>query len=452
MGRNRRHIRMRARAAAGVVRRSASSLAKGTAALLGQIEVRTAGAVFGWLVGVVAFALVFPVWVTGGLMALALVSATIWGSHRRLRATVWAIVFVALTTATAYLVSSSNLLSSNASSDQGSVASWRPVALGLDAKLEAKNRTYGHEWATTLDADGNDELQFKLTIRNTRPTPSPKMIVRIVASGPESHPRLVGLGFGSYQYGPFVPGPQVKVIPQSQGLDRFHGEELMLGNPFSAAPGLESLGGYTLEETEGENESGFEWMVPPIPAHRTLAISFLGSYWTPDSAVLDAGPIVKMKNLTRGESDYKTTVAAKSGDRLSVGIELHNSGFREMDVFGRVAISAHDHGRFGWIAMYVTEVFERSRELGHGTVNSSAGRPITLTVLPGTTELVGPKTRCSKESRSPLPDGIDEGGVDLGAIGGFRPRDPCLGSELTRVLKFEAGVRALNIPRAGSRP
>jgi len=452
MGRNRRHIRRRIRAAADIARRSASSLAKGTATLLGQIEVRTAGAVFGWLVGVVAFALVFPIWVTGGLLALALVSATIWGSHRRLRAAVWAIVFVALTTTTAYLVSSLNLLNSDASSGKGSVASWRPIALGLDAKLEAKNRTYGHEWATTLDADGNDELQFRLTIRNTRPTPSPTMIVRIVASGPESHPRLVGLEFGNYQYGPFAPGPQVKVIPQSQGLNRFYGEELVLGNPSSTAPELESLGGYTLEETEDENESGFEWMVPSIPAHRTLAIGFLGSYGTPDSAVLDAGPIVKMKNLTHGEGAYKTTVAAKSGDRLSVGIELHNSGFREMDFFGRVGISAHDHGRFDRIAMHVTEAFEHTRELGHGTVNSSTGQPIALTVLPGTTELVGPRTKCSKERRSPLPDGIDEGGVDLGAIGGFQPRDPCLGSELTRVLEFEAVVGALKTNRADSRP
>jgi hypothetical protein len=61
-----------------------------------RIDFRIAGVIFGWLVGVAAFALAFPVWLTITLALAALVSAMIWRSHRRGRASARAIAAVAI--------------------------------------------------------------------------------------------------------------------------------------------------------------------------------------------------------------------------------------------------------------------------------------------------------------------------------------------------------------------
>src|SRR5205085_5696015 len=140
-----------------------------------------------------------------------------------------------------------------------------------------------------------------------------------------------------------------------------------------------------------ENDSGFEWRVPSIPAHREITIGFLGSYWTPESSQLD-GSSLDVKNLTRGEAGYSTAIAAAPGDELSVGVVLHNSGFRDLNAFGRIEIKPRDGGRFDQITMYVTETSERERELGQGLVNSATDQPIDLRVRPGTTQLLTPKT------------------------------------------------------------
>jgi hypothetical protein len=64
-----------------------------------------------------------------------------------------------------------------------------------------------------------------------------------------------------------------------------------------------------------------------------------------------------------------------------------------------------------------------------------------LKVQPATTELIHPTTKCSKEKKEPLPDGIAEGGIDIGAVGGWVARDPCHGSEFDRYVLFKADVR-----------
>jgi hypothetical protein len=405
-----------------------------------RIDLRTAGVIFGWLVGVAAFALAFSVWLTIALAMISLAAAMIWSSRRRGRASAWAIAGVMTVGTVTYLAFSFGPLASDTVESTAADARWVPVALGLDARLEAKNNTYGNRWATKLEADGNDDLQFKLVIRNTGSIASPEMIARLFASGPESHSRMVAMQFGSSEYGPFSPGPEVQVIPQSNGLYRFNGDELVLGAPSPEATPLESLGGWVPRSEE--NDSGFEWRVPSIPAHGEITIGFLASYWTPESSNLD-GASLDVKNVTRGEADYSTAIAAAPGDELSVGAVLHNSGFRSLGVFGRVDFGIRDHGRFDLITIYATESLGRERELGQGLVNSSTGQPIALQIRQGTTQLITPKTHCSKEAHSPLPDGVAVGGIDLGSIGGFRPRDPCSGVEFTRMLEFKVDVRKL---------
>ncbi len=312
-----------------------------------------------------------------------------------------------------------------------------PIALGLDAALEVKNLNFGREWGSRIEADGNDQLRFKFLVRNSRPKPSPQMITRIYVSPSDSELRTIAFSFGDSEYGPFIPGPRIQVVPQSNGLYTFHNEELKVGYPPSTATRLRSLGGFMVKRGQ-EWATGYEWVIPSIPANRTLSIGFFGSFWTPETSQLSGGPVVRMKNLTEGQDEYATTVSVRPGDVIAIGGMLDNGGFRETRVLSRFALSPRHAGRFFRIRLYASEVFGRNRELGYGTVNSAEGRPMALRVVPGTTELVGPKTDCSEETRAPLPDGIAQGGVDVGSIGGFRPRDPCHGTEFTRIVTFKA--------------
>jgi hypothetical protein len=54
--------------------------------------------------------------------------------------------------------------------------------------------------------------------------------------------------------------------------------------------------------------------------------------------------------------------------------------------------------------------------------------------------VVNVKTKCAKDKKEPLPDGIAEGGIDIGVVGGWLPRDPCRGEEFDRCVGFTLDV------------
>jgi len=396
-------------------------------------NLRVAAAVFAWLAGVIAFALVSPLWVTASLAAAALAAAAIRASPHRLRVCLVAVPVVVGIGGACYLASVARETSAATRS-----VHWVPLALGLDAALEAKDQTFGKHWGRSIHADANDNLRFKLRIRNSSATRSPRLTARLYA-GPGQMTRIVAVSFRESEYGPFTSGPRVKVLAQSNGLDEFQEEGLRLEDPPRQPVPLESTavsyplgtGGFSLRRY---------WTVPPIAPHHQLVVGLRGSYWTPQSSQIDGGSIVEMKNIDGGDRKYLTTAAAKAGDRLDVGVRLHNSGFRSSGVFARLSITTHPRRAFDRITVFVADGFSSERKLGYGTVNSETGQPIELAVQPGTTELVGPKTDCSPETRLPLADGVAEGGLELGGIGGFHPRDPCHSQEFDRWLVFKARV------------
>jgi len=106
-----------------------------------------------------------------------------------------------------------------------------------------------------------------------------------------------------------------------------------------------------------------------------------------------------------------------------------------------VASRPHQSAGYMTVTLYGAQVYARPMSLSTAIINQSGSAPLSsLTVLSGTTQYWSMQTACSKGHVAQLPDGIAEGGLDVGPIGGFRPRDPCAGAEFTRFVTFEAVV------------
>jgi hypothetical protein len=82
-------------------------------------------------------------------------------------------------------------------------------------------------------------------------------------------PRVIAFSFGLGVDGPFTSGPEVNVIAQSNGLDKFHTMKLQFGEPSFTGPQIEALP-VRRAGPPAEWNSGEEYAIPSIPAHGKL--------------------------------------------------------------------------------------------------------------------------------------------------------------------------------------
>jgi hypothetical protein len=404
----------------------------------GRINWRVVLAALLALTAIISFAAQLPLWITATTVAVAIgVGILHAGDYRR---TLIAIVLPTLIVVggLAYLLAHND---SGQAAAAHRVAPWVAVGPGLEASLEAKNLTYKPAWASTIEADGYDELQFRLIVKNRGATPSSPRIIRLTASekGETYSPRVISATFGRARRGPFELGPEVKVIPQSNGVADFHANTLVFGKPSKGATHLTGLGDFL----PWTNLSwAYEYELPAISAHSSLLITVLGSFNTPEEEPqLVGGPILEFKNLHETDHRYGTTAAARPGDTLSAAALLSNPSFRSTNAQVWVHFRSHNHGMYEEVGLDARDTFEKAaRELGHGLVNAEPGRPIRLQIVPGTTEVKSAGGKCSEEKSESLPDGITEGGIEVKEIGGFKPRDPCSGGEFAKWLFFQLKV------------
>jgi hypothetical protein len=430
-GRLVRHVRQVGVRVAGLLRTGA-----------GAFNLAVAAAVLVWLAAAITFFLSLPYWISMTTVAAALGVGFAHAAKFRLGPSLVVALCIVAVGIASYAVGHNGDDSAKGPQTAPLVA----VLGGVHASLEVKNETFGRNWGRTIGADGNDELQFRLVIKNPGPTPSYPLVIRILARENSEEPREIDICFARSESGPFEEGPIVKVVPQSNGLGEFSSWRPQIGFPSPVATRLASLGGQEWD-TQGSRYQAEDYTVPALSAHQRLVITFSGSFLAPDSAQIDGGSL-QLKNLSGHQGDYEAVTAAWPGDLIQAYYMLHNSGFRSTNVFARVRMASHEAGLFEWVSVYVRENGGVERELGHGVVNASGDEPIELSVLPGTTELRAADTECSEETRHPLPDGVTKGGLELGPIGGFEPRDPCQSSELTRYLFFQ--MRATSFQRRPS--
>jgi transcriptional regulator with XRE-family HTH domain len=413
-----------------------------------RVNLRTAAEVLAWLAGVIAFALICPLWLTVAVASMALGAGAIRAASRRARAALLVLPLVALVTLAAFLATQMS-----STTHEPAVRKWVPVGYGVEAALEVKNLTFRRRWGTTIEADGYDRLQFRLTIRNANGSPAPPLIARLYVSKAGEvggGPRVISVSFGLGQSGPFTVGPRVDVTAQSNGLYQFHGAPFRYGEPFLTTrfgepsfdtPKVEELAIALPRSPPAEEGTGEEYAIPSIPAPGRVLIGFSGSYYIPGGIQLSGGSVMEVKNPRGPDKDYATTTSAIPGDTLTASAELFNTGFRGADVRARIAIDAEQHGTVSRVTLYAKQYEGPFQRLGSGSVNSGSGVPIKLSVQPGSTEVVGFKTKCRKEKRESLPDGIAERGIDVGPVGGWLPRDPCHSDEFNRFVLFKLDVR-----------
>lgn len=327
------------------------------------------------------------------------------------------------------------------------------VGYGVQAALEVKDLAFRDRWGTTIEADGHDGLEFRLVVRNMNATAAPPLVARLyVSTGrePGDGPRAISYSFGLGTNGQFTPGPQVDVIAQSNALYRFESIPLRYGEPTLTAhrevsystPKVELVGALGPPRDLGrEEDTGDEYAIPSLPAHGQLAMSFTGYYQIPADSQLGAGDVLRIKNPRGPHTGYLATASAVPGDTLSVWGIFHNDGFRGTSVNARIRTGGEEKGTVGRITLYAREDRGHYQNLGSAMVNSGSGAPISLAVQPASTELVAPKTNCSKKTSEPMPDGIAEGGIDIGVVRGWVARDPCHSQEFDRYVLFKVDVR-----------
>jgi hypothetical protein len=440
-----------------LIARAAERAARVWSSATERVNFRTTAEVLAWLAAVVAFALLFSLWITVALAATALAAGAVRAAEQHVRTALVALPLVAVFVGVAYLLTRPppNRVHATAALHEPRTRKWVSIGYGVQAALEIKNRTFRNRWGTMIEAEGNDRLQFRLLLRNLNVNPATPRVARLFVSQPDEDgggPHVISFSFGLGSNGPFTSGPEVRIVAQSNNsMSEFHATPLRYGEtylagpyaePVFSGPKAEALYAPRPRSPPAQEETGAEYATPSIAAHGQQVMSFTGSYDTPANGPIGGGDVLKIKNPRGpGNNRYVTTASAVPGDRLQIWAHFHNAGFRGTEVDARIRIGTEEHGRVGRITLYESENGGAFSEHGFGTVNSGTGAPIKLTVQPGSTELIAPKTACSNEKAKPLPDGIAEGGVDVGDVEGWVPRDPCKFEELDRNVVFTADVR-----------
>jgi hypothetical protein len=422
------------------------------ASLTQHVNLRTAAEVLAWLAGVVAFALVFPLWLTLAVGSISIGAGVIRAAESRIRAALIALPIVIVVVLAAFLIArpSTSQTSPSAVHQQHK---WVSVGYGIQAALEAKNLTYRPRWGTVVGVEGWDRLQFRLLVRNTNTSRSPPLVAREYVNQrdePGGEPRFITFSFGLGETGTFAPGPRVNLVAESNAVSRFWGtplhygeptERSLSGDPSFTTPAVEALSVPLPRSPPAEQGTGEEYEINSIAPRGQVEMGFTGSFLVPRSAQLSDGGGIEIENPDGPDNRYASTTSAIPGETLSASALLANTGFRGVDVRARVRFGSQDHGIVSRLTLYVSEDDAPFFRLRVGTVNSGDGAPLLLAVQPGSTEVEDAKNACTAK-KEPLPDGISEGGVDVGNIGGWLPRDPCHGSEFARFLNFKLTVAA----------
>lgn len=407
--------------------------------LLNVVSFGVAASVLAWLAAAIALFLSLPLWVSITTAALALGVGIAHAAKFRLGSSLVVAASVVMVGGVSFAVA--HLGSDSASGFDHTPLI--PVLGGVHASLEVKNKTYGKTWARTVEAAGNDELQFRLVVKNPSASPSNPLVMRILVRESYGEPQEMDICFARSESGPYEEGPIVRIVPQDNGLGEYWSTSSpQEGFPSPVVSHLASLGVQSWTTQNGDFHAE-DFTVPALSAHQRLVITFGGSFVAPDSAQIGGGSL-DLKNLTEGQDEYESVTAARPGDAIQAYYGFHNTGFRAAQVFTRVRITSHDKGLFHWVSVYIRENGEPERYLGRGVINATEDEPIEVSVVSGTTELRAVDTDCSEETRHPLPDGVTTGGLDLGSIGGYEPRDPCFSAEFDRYLFFK--LRATAVP------
>jgi len=149
-----------------------------------------------------------------------------------------------------------------------------------------------------------------------------------------------------------------------------------------------------------------------------------------------------------GQRSFTDLGVAAPGDVLTLDTIIHDvscrSAMNAIPVMIRAQILPSYQRRSVSVTLVASDESVPSTEvLGTATINALGSKMIELSVIPGSTQLFSyhQGQNCgSTVFIKNLLDGVAEGGVNVGEIYGYRPRDACLGADLTWWVRFKLKV------------
>jgi hypothetical protein len=332
------------------------------------------------------------------------------------------------------------VIGSSTSLASGSVVS----PFQLKTSLLAYDTAWGKTWLSQITVAPTDPIKLQLRLQNVASTPTPDLEVGLlvptndfIGSKPITSATFTP-GFyiaGAAGYPVTGPSATIRTTVPSQSLDGV--SEIQFATAGSVADASALLSTVTQFAPHGETLVT-TYNVGILAPGAAAIVTFTTSLWPVHSGDLMTGEQTLVRHLPDGPPSTRTEVAP--GDHLQFIIRLADNYFGE-DVLSRVAIerrSLDSEAVVGFGSWYA----EQEQSLGSAIVSSSDGGPITLRVTPNTTQVQPPPNKCtSGPGVTRLPDGVAEGGVSVGIVGGFyRARDPCHGTEFERLLTFDVSV------------
>ena len=333
-------------------------------------------------------------------------------------------------------------------------------AIDLAGMLVGENSTvHSSIWAESLSAYGNDSVALKLTVRNESSYATPQLELQML--GVAGKPWHIMAAVGAVGKLTLLPG-SVMEIQQPKLGGCFGGVEV--DGSFQVAPtkhaGAEQLG--TPEDAAIPAFStpygparplGSAAILGALATHASVMINAVANISTSASAAmtLEQGPDTVTFARDQQKSFTDLGVAAP-GDVLTLDTMIHDvscrSAMNAIPVMIRAQITPNYQRRSDSITLIASDESESATEvLGTAVINAVSSKMIELTVIPGTTQLFSYPH--GQNCQNPifiknLLDGIAEGGVSVGDIYGYRPRDVCMGADLTWWVRFKLKVTGVS--------
>jgi hypothetical protein len=261
-------------------------------------------------------------------------------------------------------------------------------------------------------------------------------------------------------------GASAEITPEEGGLGRL---DVQTDSFEASSPGrTESAHLYSAPSYPAQFESPYGTVhaegaavLGSLGAHETRVISFAAASRFDDGLPLHAPFVFGGDTVRVGHSVsslFRHVAIANPGDRLLYRVKVDSPFGRTFDP---VLVRVSSRRNLAQHSVFLTAFAsggpdEPAQRLGSASVSTTKGVPITLSVMPHSSRLYGfhqdtckyPTGSASQRAAhyaypkvlAHLQDGIAEAGIEIGPVGGFRPRDVCHGEEFTRWVQFAARV------------
>lgn len=380
----------------------------------------------GWISSVGAVVLYGPPWAITTVLAASVAVGVDRAARSTRRRDIGAAVVAATLVALTIVVEHISLA--------GTPAEPGPLPATLHVRLTGVDETLHTASETSLPIFYGDHVTFRVPVRNDANRASPAFYL-VVGSGADQV--LVAAGTTRWNTrvraslglaAPLGEHSELEEVRAASTIADPAGRQQML-------PRINTAGGYRVAEPF-RGSSTVLVLVPSIAAHREATVTVSAEIRTEGFAWPSSGERIAIEDRTTHTTDKNGRLLAATGDLLGLSIRIHDPGREAVSAFVRLAVSHGSHG----VELALSDTADDEEDpvpIATARLDGASG----IALVPGSTYLDPEREPgCPTRSVIRLPDGLAEGGVDLGSIGSMTPRATCQGPYLTQYLHALARV------------